>query len=258
MNLKDRLDWHYLNFDRTKLSPDPLEYPHHFSDYEDIELIGFIASVFAYGNVKQIKNSLENILNIFEPSPSEFILNLNKNKSKEKLKGIKHRFYSAEDILNLFYLLKIVIQKNGSLKNLFLRHYSEKDISIKNALSEFSKEFLSIYEEELGSFTTGIKFMFPLPERNSACKRMNLFLRWMVRKDELDFGLWGEIQTNKLIIPVDTHVARICKGLKLTTLKNISWKMAEEITNNLKKFDPIDPVKYDFAICHIGIRKLKF
>jgi len=100
--------------------------------------------------------------------------------------------------------------------------------------------------------------MFPIPEKGSACKRMNLFLRWMVRKDELDFGLWNEIPVSKLIIPVDTHVASICTELKLTTRKNVSWKMAEEITENLKKFDPDDPVKYDFAICHIGMRKLKF
>ena len=100
--------------------------------------------------------------------------------------------------------------------------------------------------------------MFPLPEKSSACKRMNLFLRWMVRKDELDFGLWYEIPTSKLVIPVDTHIARISKSLKLTERKNVSWQMAEEITQNLKKFDEIDPVKYDFAICHIGIRKLKF
>lgn len=107
--------------------------------------------------------------------------------------------------------------------------------------------------------------MFPLPEKGSACKRMNLFLRWMVRKDELDFGLWtclsgrqDEIPTSKLIIPVDTHIARICKQLKLTKKKNVSWKMAEEITNNLKKFDPNDPVKYDFALCHIGMRKQVF
>ena len=100
--------------------------------------------------------------------------------------------------------------------------------------------------------------MFPLPEKGSACKRMNLFLRWMVRKDELDFGLWNEIEKKKLVIPVDTHIARICKTLKLTKRKNVSWKMAEEITEKLKIFDPDDPVKYDFAICHIGIRKLKF
>jgi uncharacterized protein (TIGR02757 family) len=105
--------------------------------------------------------------------------------------------------------------------------------------------------------TDGIKFMFPLPEKGSSCKRMNLFLRWMVRKDELDFGLWKGITTDKLIIPVDTHVARICTELGLTSRKNVSWKMAEEITDNLKEFDPVDPVKYDFAICHIGMRKIK-
>lgn len=258
MDLQEKLERHYLNFDRTKLSPDPLEFPHFFSVEADIELMGFIASVFAYGNVKQINNSLKSISKIVEPSPLEFILKLNKNEARKKLKGIKHRFYSAEDILNLFYLLKILVKKHGSLKNLFLRNYSEKDSSIKNPLSEFSKEFLYQYEQKAGSPTTGIKFMFPLPEKNSACKRMNLFLRWMVRKDELDFGLWDEIHPNKLIIPVDTHVARICKELKLTTLKNVSWKMAEQITNNLKKFDSLDPVKYDFAICHIGIRKIKF
>jgi uncharacterized protein (TIGR02757 family) len=87
---------------------------------------------------------------------------------------------------------------------------------------------------------------------------MNLFLRWMVRKDELDFGIWNEIPPDKLVIPVDTHIARICKLLKLTKRENVSWKMAEEITENLKKFDPADPVKYDFAICHIGMRKMVF
>ncbi len=113
-------------------------------------------------------------------------------------------------------------------------------------------------QDEFGYLSRGLKFMFPLPEKGSACKRMNLFLRWMVRKDELDFGLWGEIPTSKLIMPVDTHIARICKQLKLTESKNVSWNMAEEITKNLKKFDLNDPVKYDFAICHIGMRKLSF
>jgi len=109
-----------------------------------------------------------------------------------------------------------------------------------------------------GNFSNGIKFMFPLPQKGSACKRMNLFLRWMVRNDELDFGLWNEIKPNKLIIPVDTHIAKICKQLKLTKRKNVNWKMAEEITGKLKRFDPVDPVKYDFALCHIGMRKLEF
>ena len=116
--------------------------------------------------------------------------------------------------------------------------------------------YQNLFVEE--KVTQGIKFMFPLPSKGSVCKRMNLFLRWMVRKDELDFGLWDEIDKSKLIIPVDTHIARICRKLKLTKKKNINWNMAEEITENLKKYDPDDPVKYDFAICHIGMRKLRF
>ncbi len=100
--------------------------------------------------------------------------------------------------------------------------------------------------------------MFPDPFKGSACKRQNLFLRWMIRKDELDFGLWPEIRPDQLIIPVDTHIAKIGKYLKLTNRKIVSWKMAEEITNNLKKFDSNDPVKYDFALCHIGLRKMNF
>lgn len=100
--------------------------------------------------------------------------------------------------------------------------------------------------------------MFPLPSKGSACKRINLFLRWMIRNDELDTGLWSEIPSNKLLIPVDTHIAKISRNLGLTKRKNVSWQMAVEITENLKKYDPVDPVKYDFALCHIGIRKLKF
>ena len=136
-------------------------------------------------------------------------------------------------------------------------NYSVEDVNIKNALSHFCNFFLDEIKKK-DEISLGIKFMFPIPEKGSACKRMNLFLRWMVRKDELDFGLWNEIQTNKLIIPVDTHVARICRNLKITKRKNVNWLMAEEITNKLKSYDPIDPVKYDFAICHIGMRKMIF
>lgn len=145
------------------------------------------------------------------------------------------------------------------LKNLYSTFYHKDHLTIKNSLSTFSNHLINTAKEFNGeNLSLGIKFMFPLPELGSACKRMNLFLRWMVRKDELDFGLWNEISTGKLIIPVDTHVARICRTLKLTKRKNVSWAMAEEITGNLKKFDSSDPVKYDFAICHIGMRKMNF
>ena len=258
MNLKQKLEYHYKAFDRTKLEPDPLQFLHLFKDKRDIEIIGFIASIFAYGNVKQIENTLNKLVIVFEGKPYRFIKNFNIKNDRQKLDGINHRFYTNEDIIQLFYVLNKEINRFGSIKKIFLSGYNISDFNVKNSLVHFSNHFLNSFQRSFDNISNGTKFMFPLPEKGSACKRMNLFLRWMVRNDELDFGLWNEIPSSKLVIPVDTHVARICKSLKLTKRKNVSWQMAEEITQNLKKYDSNDPVKYDFAICHIGIRKLKF
>jgi uncharacterized protein (TIGR02757 family) len=256
-NLKQKLDHHYKSFDRTKLEPDPLQFPHLFKNEKDIEVMAFIASVFAYGNVKQIINSLQKFLAIAENKPFSFIQNFDKAGVAKGFSFV-HRFYSTKDIIQFFHLLNLIYYEFGSLKNLFISQYNETDLNTKNAITNFSNCFLDKALKEFGELSRGLIFMFPLPEKGSACKRMNLYLRWMVRKDDLDFGLWNEIPTSKLIIPVDTHVARICKQLKLTERKSVSWNMAEEITENLKKFDADDPVKYDFAICHIGMRKLEF
>jgi uncharacterized protein (TIGR02757 family) len=256
MNLKQKLDQHYKAFDKSKLEPDPLQFPHLFEDEKDVEVMAFISSVFAYGNVKQIINSLNTFLLIAKNKPYEFISNFSANKNLPT--NFVHRFYSTKDILQLFQLLNLAYDENGSLKNLFLSGYDLEDENVKNSITKFNHYFLTKAQKEFKKLSRGIVFMFPLPKKGSACKRINLFLRWIVRKDELDFGFWKEIPTSKLIIPVDTHVARICKQLKLTQQKNVSWKMAEEITENLKMFDPNDPVKYDFAICHIGMRKLSF
>lgn len=258
--LKQKLDYHYKAFDKSQLEPDPLQFPHKFKNKKDIELIAFISSIFAYGNIKQIINTLNKITFILGEHPTNYLIEKNKATIKRDFKGIIHRFFTNEDIVNLILLLKNVYSKSNSLRNIFLSNYNTKVYNIKFALESFSKYMLELYQnlfvEE--NVTQGIKFMFPLPSKGSVCKRMNLFLRWMVRKDELDFGLWDEIDKSKLIIPVDTHIARICRKLKLTKKKNINWNMAEEITENLKKYDPDDPVKYDFAICHIGMRKLRF
>lgn len=257
MNLKQKLEYHYKAFDRTNLEPDPLQFLHLFSDEKDIEMVGLIASIFAYGNVKQIENTLKKLITLCNGKPYSFIKNF-AAKDSQKFTGIKHRFYSEDDIIKLFLVLSKELNSFISIKSIFLNGYNVSDESVKNGISNFSNHFLNSFFQSFGNISNGIKFMFPLPEKGSACKRMNLFLRWMVRKDELDFGLWNEIPTGKLVIPVDTHIARICKLLNLTKKRNVSWQMAEEITQNLKKFDELDPVKYDFAICHIGIRKLKF
>ena len=260
MTLKEKLDYHYKAFDKSQISPDPLQFLHLFDNEKDIEVIGFIASVFAYGNVNQIIKTLDKILLITNAKPYNFILNLEKTGNQIKLKGLKHRFYNEEDIQNLFFSLHTLYKNEGALKNIFYKYFGPNNKNIKEGLSGFSQTFISEIKKNTKSkkVSPGVRFMFPLPKLCSACKRMNLFLRWMVRKDELDFGLWSEIPADRLIIPVDTHIARICKSLKLTSYKNVNWKMAEEITENLKKFDPVDPVKYDFDICHIGMRKLNF
>jgi len=258
MNLKQKLEYHYKTFDRTKLEPDPLQFLHLFKDERDIEVMGLITSVFAYGNVKQIENTIKKLLVIFDGEPYEFIKNFSGESGKKSVQGINHRFYSEDDIIKFLIILNKELIIHKSIKNIFINGYNISDYNVKSGISNFSNHFLNSFNQSFGRVSNGIKFMFPLPEKGSACKRMNLFLRWMIRKDELDFGLWNEIPTSKLVIPVDTHIARICKQLNLTARKNADWKMAEEITDNLKKFDPLDPVKYDFAICHIGIRKLKF
>ena len=255
--LKRKLNYHYKYFDFSKISPDPLEFLHRYDNYFDIEISGLLSSVFAYGNVKQIVATLDKLHTKMNGKPYEFVKNYNHKKDAKLFKGIVHRFYSTDDIAALFRGLNKIYTTYGSLKKLFLLYYFQEEEHLRNAIHFYSRNMIEIIANH-ETPSRGMTFMFPDSYKGSACKRTNLFLRWMVRKDELDFGLWYEIPTSKLVIPVDTHVAKICKELKLTKQKIVSWKMAEEITDNLKKFDANDPVKYDFAICHIGMRKLLF
>lgn len=248
-SLKQKLDYIYENYTSLNVASDPLQIVHQLNDKKDIEVFAFLASIFSYGNVKQINSTLQRLIEITNSKPYNFI----KSYSGGNSINIKHRFYSENDINCLFTLLNQVINKYNSLYNLFIKGYSYEHKNVKQSISAFSKYFLNNYKRKFGVPSPGIKFMFPLPEKGSACKRMNLFLRWMIRKDKLDLGLWNSIPLNKLVIPVDTHIAQISKKLKLTSRKNISWKMAEEITENLKKFDEEDPVKYDFSLCHFNM-----
>ncbi len=257
MNLRRKLNYHYKFYDFNQISPDPLEFVHRYESFYDREISAFISSIFAYGNIKQIMNVLEKIHSIMNKEPFQFVMDFNFLKSKDLFRDLKFRFYTPKDIAVFFAVLNEIYSFNKSLRYLFLLHHFEDEYNLKNSISLFNQNILDV-AKKYGPISNGLKFMFPDPLKGSACKRMNLFLRWMVRKDELDTGLWPEIPTDRLVIPVDTHVAKICRDLKLTNRKIISWKMAEEITDNLKKYDPLDPVKYDFAICHIGMRGKKF
>jgi len=255
--LYDKLEFHYKAFDRSRISPDPLEVLHRYSNREDIEIAGLLSSIFAYGNVNLILRILNSLEIVIKKHPYDFMKSFDYGKDKKLFKGVSYRFYTGTDIANLFRLLNRAVTEFETLENLFMNGFNLNDENVKAGIDNFSGWFIENCKK-LNCFTNGIRFMFPMPSKGSAAKRFNLFLRWMVRKDELDFGLWENVKKSQLIIPVDVHISRIARELGLTSKKNVTWKMAEEITGNLKKFDSSDPVKYDFALCHIGMRNLKF
>lgn len=266
--LKEILDRFYKEYNlKSRIEHDPIEFPHRYKKPEDIEIAGLIASSLSYGKVTLFKPVINKILSITSSNGSlqEFIINFEPAKDAKLFGGIKYRFNSERDIIGLIYSIKSALIEYGSLKKLFYSFYNSGDNNITNALIGFVKYFMSlnlspVYGKK--GHSGGMKQFFPSPAEGSACKRLNLYLRWMVRSDDgVDFGIWAcsersesnKIPPSKLIIPLDTHMARICTHLGLTRLKTTGWKMAEEITDNLKILDPEDPVKYDFALCHLGI-----
>ena len=253
--LKEKLEAHYLTYRQKFSSKDPVWMLHRFSDERDIELVGLITAAYAYGAVDQINRFINELLLKTGNKPYEFTINFSKRKDKKHLEGLYYRFNSCFDIINMFISLNKALVRSGSLKNLFLSHYESSQTNIIPALGGFTDE---LNKNIIKTDNRYYHYLFSNPVNNSTCKRMNLFLRWMVRKDDIDTGLWSEIPTSKLIMPVDTHIARISKKLDLVKRKSIDLKFALELTGRLKEFDPVDPVKYDFALCHIGIDKKDF
>lgn len=253
---------------RDYLDTDPVSIVHKIKGEKSRETAAFISSVFAFGNVKTIKatilkvlhpmgNNVYDFIKHYEKLQHESLLN-SKKSQRSKLylfQGIGHRFIKGNDISCLVNTLHFVLKEYGSIENLFMQYFT-KENNLRKSLEVFTKNIREIYCRNNSDFCERtLRFMLPSPEKGSACKRMNLFLRWMVRKDEIDLGIWKGIKKNELIIPLDTHIARISKSLGFTKRKTLGWNMASEITENLKKFDPLDPLKYDFALTRIGMLK---
>jgi uncharacterized protein (TIGR02757 family) len=257
--LKTLLERLYKTFDRRFLSSDPLEFVHRFKGRGDREITGLIASSLAYGQVGQIKKSIEGVLEVMGWEPYRFTVAFRPSRDKILFRHFRHRFNNGHDISCLIYFAKQIFDRFGSVEEFFVKGYCREDKNIKNALTSFSERVLKldtagIYEGRELPAHAGVRFFFPSPARGSPCKRLNLYLRWMVRRgDGLDFGLWKKVDPSKLVIPLDTHIVRISKNIGLTARATADWKMAEEITENLKKFGPHDPVKYDFALARLGI-----
>lgn len=260
--LKALLDELYHRYSRPVfLSTSALGIPHRYSSLEDREIAAFVTASLAYGNVKQIHRSAEAALKAMGESPARFIRRFDPACDTARFQHVVHRFNSGIDLALLCYLLHQAIAVAGSLQAFFLKGYDPAHDDIKPALTSFVERMLSLdvspfYPLGLLPAKAGVRFFFSSPAQGSACKRLNLFLRWMVRRgDAIDFGIWTEVSPAKLIVPLDTHVARIVRQLGLTTIKQPNWRMAKEVTERLRAFDPEDPVKYDFALCRLGVLK---
>jgi len=245
--LKKKLDNLYDQYNRPRyVHPDPLEFLYSYENIRDREVVGLIASSLAYGRVKQILKSVSYVLDIMNPSPYLFIKNLGYRSICRAFEDFTHRFATGDHLAALLWEMKGVIARFGSLNDCFTYGLSPDDKTVIPAMIFFT-----------GQLTAGKNkpgHLLALPEKGSACKRMNLFLRWMVRKDRVDPGGWRNVPLSKLIIPLDTHMHKISLMLGLTARKNADMNTALEITSCFRQFAPNDPVKYDFVLTRMGIR----
>lgn len=236
------------------IDKDPIQFPHKYSKQEDIEVSGLISSCFAYGSRPKIIETLFYIHSIIGNSPAEFVKNFDLDRDAELFKGFIYRYNTEKDLVLLLYVIGRALKDFGTLENAFLQGYEKEEKYLKQSLTNFVN-LLRNYLPCDETTCKGLFHLLPSPELGSACKRLNLFLRWMVRKSPVDLNIWKNIPESKLLIPLDTHVARISREWGLTSRNGNDWKTAEEITDKLKKFDADDTAKYDFAIFGLGVNK---
>lgn len=239
------------------IEKDPISIPHRFKKKQDIEIAGFFAAVFAWGNRTTIINKCNELMVMMDNDPYQFIIN-HKEKELNRFLDFKHRTFNATDLLHFIRLLnyhyaegyKSFKAKEPSLESAFTHGMLASDRDIGNGLIAFSHYFFSL-EDSPGR----TKKHIPSPENNSSCKRLNMYLRWMVRKDGagVDFGIWKNIKAHQLVCPLDVHVQRVACKLNLIDAEKSDWKTAIALTETLKEFDARDPVKYDIALFSLGV-----
>jgi uncharacterized protein (TIGR02757 family) len=231
------------------IASDPISIPHRFTVKQDIEIAGFFAALFAWGNRTIIINKCTELLQLMDNAPYDFMRN-HTDADLKKFLHFKHRTFNTTDLLYFISFLQYYYSQHISLESAFSIWLTEEDKTIERALFHFHHYFFALpYAPER------TKKHIATPERGSHCKRLNMFLRWMVRKDDkgVDFGIWNEISPAQLVCPVDVHVARVARKLNLLQAKQLNWKAALELTEQLREFDPLDPVKYDFALFGLGV-----
>jgi uncharacterized protein (TIGR02757 family) len=257
--LRTRLDDLYAHYDHRFVDPDPLQFVRQQTTDADREVVGLIASALAYGNVKQIKRSIARVVEPLGNHPADAIDHLDAKEAKSLLRGFKHRFNDGRDVACLLLFLKQMRAQARSVEGFFLEGPAAQ-VEIADALTSFSERALALDHGGLYSgrrlpASAGVRFFFPSPRDGSACKRLNLYLRWMVRRDGVDLGVWKRMDPAHLVIPLDAHIYTIARRVGLTRYRSPGWPMALDITRRLRRLDPRDPVKYDFAFHRMGLWK---
>lgn len=257
--LADRLNRLSRSYAAAIDQRDPIRFAASCERSEDREVVAWIAAAFAYGRVETILASVGRLVATLGSRPAEALDRITdwRRFAREDLAGFRHRFHSGEDAAALLYAIARVRAEAGSLRPFFEGALRAEDRDVEGLLSRAVERILALdWRPVIGRRTlpanSPVRFFFPSPASGSACKRWNLYLRWMVRRDAMDFGIWNGIETSRLVIPTDTHVHRVARRLGLTQRRSADWKTAREITDRLARFDPEDPVRYDYALCELG------
>jgi uncharacterized protein (TIGR02757 family) len=252
--LREPLERLYREFDYgARVARDAIEVPLRYSAPDDRELVALLTTCLAYGRVDLFGRALEGVLRVMAPSPAAYVREFDPARQAGAFAGFSYRFNRPRDLVAFCVAARDLLARHGTLEKCFTAGDADPAGPIGPALERFARAF---WEADVrgcfprGRLSRGYRHLFPLPSAGGPCKRLHLFLRWMVRREPPDFGLWTSIAPARLLMPIDTHVENMSRAIGLTRRRSRNWKMVEEITARLAVLDPADPVKYDFALCH--------
>ncbi len=254
--LKPRLDELYHGYNALHLVSDPVWIVRRFQRADDREVVAFCAAALAFGRVQSVLNSIEGLLRVMGPAPATYVRRFDPARDRQALDHLVHRWTRGVDLAALVWVLRQMLDARGSIEAFFAAELDPGAVDVEAALDAFSRRACALdLKAVYGRVPArpGVAYFFARPSAGGACKRLNLFLRWMVRRDHVDLGVWSRVRPGQLIIPLDTHVIRVGRCLGLTRYASPGWRMAADVTKSLRALEPEDPVKYDFALCHVGM-----
>jgi uncharacterized protein (TIGR02757 family) len=254
--LRGALEDLYAGYNAARSANDPVWKIHDYERTDDREVVAFIASALAFGRVQSVLNSIDGMLAVMAPSPASFVRDFDPARDRKRFDHLVHRWTNGPDFAALVWILHQMIDQSGSIERFFAEGLPADAVDVSDGVQSFSTRALAMDLKSIYARSKprpGVAYFFSRPSSGGACKRLNLFLRWMVRHDRVDLGVWTKVRPGQLIVPLDTHVIRVGQCLRLTRLKSPGWRMAVDITTSLRAIDPSDPIRFDFSICHLGM-----